>query len=770
VPTSQSKKPAVTKAADEPEERAAPPPQPAAAVADRAAAPPSARGVVTARPIECEEPLPVPRSGTGVVDALEAEPTSAPAAGPSSGAALTPAAHGALLRADPLGVSKNESVADTSPSLDTPWTETEPGRSTTAKRVSETAEPPSTPKKKRKLRPSQVAPQQPLIAKWKATLARRMRLGEWPSMAELGTVPKLIAAWHVAKGRGRRLLAATPTFLEHLQVDKAGQITAPKHINHLMRLVADDDPEEDLVPRLARIGTTGSKVAWYSMSAANEETLKRIASGVADLDAAIGVSQATARTDRLTARVLEDAGFDRCPTCQMPVLNPDDAQVHFPASDEISVAKKQRVSFEQLEAELSEERARRAEAEARRLEAEARLRAAQQQEDELLLMRSVALRQYFECLRMAAAKPGTTTWNFKLARSNLVAGVIEHFRKLSTGANLTGPVHLWRNTNVSFQGELGVDEGGLTAEMHALFWHEVCQPAHRLFEPYGDDEVDGRYLPKRGAPLDQLENVGRVLLKSIIDDHPTGALLDRFLFLHLRNRICFDTERPREALQMLTEFAPALAKQWQWALEASDDELGWLTLDMFHKSLGDGAVTRDNVAAAVVAGCRRVLLAGREEELKALERGFTFCGKVDLTLQLAPIPAEQMLLMVRGKDELSAEDLLGCFRWPEADEATAGAAAHLRTVITCRLDQKARRLLLRWCTARSTLPVDGLKEKVSIYLLIPESQLSPDEYFPRSHTCYPSIELPAYSSADVLLQRLQVALVELAHGGGFGLA
>ena len=193
--------------------------------------------------------------------------------------------------------------------------------------LSETEEPPPPPKKrKKKLTPSQVAAQQPRKAKWKETLARRVRLGEWPSTAELGTVPKAIMTWHVAKGRGRTLLAATPTFLEHLQVDDAGQITAPKQINHLMRLVAADDPEEDLAPRLARIGSTGPRVAWYSLSAANEETLKRIASGIVDFDSAIAVSQFAARTDLLTARVLRDAGFDRCYTCNMPVINPDDPE------------------------------------------------------------------------------------------------------------------------------------------------------------------------------------------------------------------------------------------------------------------------------------------------------------------------------------------------------------------------------------------------------------------------------------------------------------
>ena len=52
-------------------------------------------------------------------------------------------------------------------------------------------------------------------------------------------------------------------------------------------------------------------------------------------------------------------------------------------------------------------------------------------------------------------------------------------------------------------------------------------------------------------------------------------------------------------------------------------------------SLGAGAVTRANVAEAVVAGCRRKLLLERQEELEALRRGFTFDSRMDLAMQLA---------------------------------------------------------------------------------------------------------------------------------------
>ena len=70
-------------------------------------------------------------------------------------------------------------------------------------------------------------------------------------------------------------------------------------------------------------------------------------------------------------------------------------------------------------------------------------------------------------------------------------------------------------------------------------------------------------------------------------------------------------------------------------LEMGDEELSHLTLEEFEPSLGEGAVTRANVAEAVVAGCRSKLLRERQVELEALRRGFTFDSRMDLAMQLA---------------------------------------------------------------------------------------------------------------------------------------
>ena len=72
--------------------------------------------------------------------------------------------------------------------------------------------------------------------------------------------------------------------------------------------------------------------------------------------------------------------------------------------------------------------------------------------------------------------------------------------------------------------EDGVDEGGLTADMHASFWRDVVRSEHGLFARLAEG---GAYLPRADASREQLTAVGRMLLKSVLDGRP----LARFWFL-----------------------------------------------------------------------------------------------------------------------------------------------------------------------------------------------------------------------------------------------
>ena len=72
-------------------------------------------------------------------------------------------------------------------------------------------------------------------------------------------------------------------------------------------------------------------------------------------------------------------------------------------------------------------------------------------------------------------------------------------------------------------------------------------------------------------------------------------------------------------------------------------------------------------------------------------------------------------------------------------------------------DHDDRRAFLRFVWGRSRLPLkaEGFKEKFKIQGF---QRSPPDRYFPVAHTCFFTIELPAYSSAKLMRERLRYAI------------
>ena len=125
---------------------------------------------------------------------------------------------------------------------------------------------------------------------------------------------------------------------------------------------------------------------------------------------------------------------------------------------------------------------------------------------------------------------------------------------------MRGHGELWRQTQVVFidrhgRPEDGIDDGGewpqphalkaasprvpthpcppgLTAEAHGTFWREVLSSSANLFAPAADSS-GATVLPRRGADAEALRRTGRMLCKSLLDDHPIGAGLCALALAHL---------------------------------------------------------------------------------------------------------------------------------------------------------------------------------------------------------------------------------------------
>ena len=120
----------------------------------------------------------------------------------------------------------------------------------------------------------------------------------------------------------------------------------------------------------------------------------------------------------------------------------------------------------------------------------------------------------------------------------------------------------------------------------------------------------------------------------------------------------------------------------------------------------------------------------------------------------------------------SCGQLLDCFLFDEDEHAgfAAAKAEHVPLMLIELLqdvtvfDEPRRFAMLRWCTALHALPVGGLKDdKIKLRLFGGEPD---DVSLPECHTCTRELHLPHYTSADVLREKLLLALDHEIDGFG----
>jgi hypothetical protein len=215
--------------------------------------------------------------------------------------------------------------------------------------------------------------------------------------------------------------------------------------------------------------------------------------------------------------------------------------------------------------------------------------------------------------------------------------------------------------------------------------HQVLLQEAGLFESVREVGIDGGggsgnlsigLLPSPTAPAGDLIAMGRAMCKCVLADRPLGRGLGRFVFEYLvdaHERRIF--HEPCAALRALADYDPELAQRWSQLLV---NPLEGLTLDLFDPEAEDEELPADPeaIGRAIVAGCRHKLLTCRRAGLEALRQGFAdqALHGFDLTMQLGALSSEELLLLMRGKTEMSSEDLLDCFDWPPPDSVRAAQA------------------------------------------------------------------------------------------------
>ena len=122
---------------------------------------------------------------------------------------------------------------------------------------------------------------------------------------------------------------------------------------------------------------------------------------------------------------------------------------------------------------------------------------------------------------------------------------------------------------------------------------------------------------------------------------------------------------------------------------------------------------------------------------------------------LSLFTGSQFETLVCGEVEVDLALLRRCTRYESCEEGDA----HVGRVweVLEKMDQDDRRAFLRFVWGRSRLPLNeaGFVERFKIQRF---GRAPADRYFPVAHTCFFALELPAYSSAKLMRERLRYAM------------
>jgi len=155
----------------------------------------------------------------------------------------------------------------------------------------------------------------------------------------------------------------------------------------------------------------------------------------------------------------------------------------------------------------------------------------------------------------------------------------------------------------------------------------------------------------------------------------------------------------------------------------------------------------------------RLVVAARlvesQAQVEAIRRGLAQIVPLQL---LNLLTARELELLICGRTSIDV-DLL---RRHTVYSGVDASAPHIQLFwqVLQQMDQHQRRLFIRFSWAQERLPLDDAEfQRTHTRLLIkPSPYHNPDQALPRSDTCFFNLELPAYSSAKVMMAKLLYAI------------
>ncbi|KAJ8754891.1 hypothetical protein K2173_015403 [Erythroxylum novogranatense] len=333
--------------------------------------------------------------------------------------------------------------------------------------------------------------------------------------------------------------------------------------------------------------------------------------------------------------------------------------------------------------------------------------------------------------------------------------------------------------NVQFQGEEGIDAGGLTREWYQLLSRVIFDKGALLFTTVGNNAT---FQPNPNSVyqtehLSYFKFVGRVVAKALYDGQLLDVYFTRSFYKHILGVKV--TYHDIEAVD------PDYYKNLKWMLENDVSDVPDLTFSMdpdeekhilYEKTevtdyeLKPGGrnirVTEETKHEYVDLVADHILTNAIRPQITSFLEGFDELVPRQL---ISIFNDKELELLISGLPEIDLDDLKANTEYTGYTAASGVVQWFWEAVKGFSKEDMAR--LLQFVTGTSKVPLEGFKALQGISgpqrFQIHKAYGSP-ERLPSAHTCFNQLDLPEYTSKQQLQERLLLAIHEASEGFGFG--
>ncbi|XP_055777028.1 E3 ubiquitin-protein ligase NEDD4-like isoform X1 [Salvelinus fontinalis] len=373
-------------------------------------------------------------------------------------------------------------------------------------------------------------------------------------------------------------------------------------------------------------------------------------------------------------------------------------------------------------------------------------------------------KQKYEYFRKKLKKPADIPNRFemKLRRNTVLEDSYRRILSIKRADFLKA--RLW----VEFEGEKGLDYGGVAREWFFLISKEMFNPYYGLFEYSATDNYTLQINPNSGLcnedHLSYFKFIGRVAGMAVYH----GKLLDAFFIRPFYKMML----QKHITLQDMESVDSEYFNSLKWILENDpidldlrftiDEELFGQTHQHELKPGGSEIVVTDDNKKEYIHLVMQWRFVNRIlKQMTAFKEGFYELIPQDL---IKIFDENELELLMCGLGDVDVND------WRENTKYKNGYCPNQPVILwfwktVLLMDAEKRIRLLQFVTGTSRVPMNGFAELYGSNgpQLFTIEQWGTRDKLPRAHTCFNRLDLPPYESFEELREKLHIA-IENAQG------